>query len=111
MTLVIAKLNYLRMSPRKVRMVAKIIKNKPVLEAERELLFRNKRAAKILLKLLKSAISNAKNKGYQPESLYIKNVIVNEGPKHLKKYYPKARGRVGLIVKKMSHLKIELDKK
>jgi len=106
-----AKLNYLRMSPRKVRVVAKLIKNMPVQKAERELLFMNKKAAKIILKLLKSAISNAKNKGYEPENLYVKNIIVNEGPKNLKRYYPKARGRVGLIIKKMSHLQIYLDQK
>ncbi|GIW67408.1 MAG: 50S ribosomal protein L22 [Candidatus Parcubacteria bacterium] len=109
MTIATASLNYLRMSPRKVRVVAKIIKNLPVEKAEKELLFRNKKAAKIILKLLKSAISNARNKGYEPKDLYIKNIIVNEGPKNLKRYYPKARGRVGLIIKKMSHLKIELD--
>ena len=111
MTIATASLNYLRMSPRKVRVVAKIIKNLPVERAEKELLFRNKKAAKIILKLLKSAISNAKNKGYEAKDLYVKNIIVNEGPKNLKRYYPKARGRVGMIVKKMSHLKIELDKK
>jgi large subunit ribosomal protein L22 len=111
MTVATAKLNYLRMSPRKVRVVAKSIKKMPVLEAEKELLFLNKRASKIILKLLKSAVSNAKNKGYNPEDLYIKNIVVNEGPKNLKRYYPKSRGRVGLIIKKMSHLKIDLDKK
>ncbi len=106
-----AKLNYLIMSPRKVRVVAKIIKNLPVEKAEKELLFRNKKAAKILLKLLKSAIANAQNKGFDIKDLYVKNVIVNEGPKSLKRYYPKARGGVGLIVKKMSHIEIELAKK
>lgn len=109
MTVVTASLNYFRMSPRKVRVVAKLIKNLSVERAEKELLFRNKRAAKAILKLLKSAVSNAKNKGYNEKELYVKNIIVNEGPKHLKRYYPKARGRVGQIIKKMSHIKIELD--
>jgi large subunit ribosomal protein L22 len=69
MTVATAKLNYLRMSPRKVRVVAKLIKNMSVSEAQRELLFMNKKAAKIILKLLKSAISNAKNKGHNHENL------------------------------------------
>ena len=109
MSIASASLNYFRMSPRKVRVVARLIKKLPVERAEKELLFRNKKAAKVILKLLKSAVANAKNKGYDTKELYIKNIVVNEGPKHLKRYYPKARGRVGLIIKKMSHIKIELD--
>jgi large subunit ribosomal protein L22 len=109
--MITAKLNYLIMSPRKVRVVAKTLKGLSVSQAERQLLFSNKKASKIILKLLKSAISNAKNKGYNEKELYIKNIIVNEGPKHLKRYYPKARGRTGQIIKKMSHIEIILDKK
>lgn len=105
-----AKLNYFRMMPRKLRIVAKTIKKLPVVKAERELLFRHKKAAKVILKLLKSAITNAKNKGYQPEDLYVHNVIVQEGPKNLKRFYPKARGQVGRITKKLSHIEIILDK-
>jgi large subunit ribosomal protein L22 len=107
--MITAKLNYLIMSPRKVRVVAKALKGLDVNQAERQLLFSNKKAGKIILKLLKSAISNAKNKGHDEKELYIKNIIVNEGPKHLKRYYPKARGGVGQIIKKMSHIEIILD--
>lgn len=105
-----ASLNYYRMSPRKVRIVANILKKLPVKEAERKLLFLNKKSAKDILKLLKSAVSNAKNKGYDENKLYIENVIINEGPKR-KKYYPKARGQVGLITKRTSHILIELGVK
>lgn len=104
-----AKLNYLRISPRKVRIVAQAIKNLPVSKAERYLMLINKRAAKEILKLLKSALSNALQKGYQPENLFIKNIVVNEGPHILKRNYPKARGGVGRIIKRMSHLEITLD--
>lgn len=110
MTEVKAKLRYFRMSPRKVRLVAKIIKGLDVLRAEKELLFRNKKAAKALLKLLKSAISNALAKGLAKEKLFVKNVIVNKGPV-LKRYYPKAQGRVGLINRQTSHLEIILETK
>lgn len=106
-----AKLNYFRMSPRKVRVVAKAIKNLTVDKAEKLLLFLHKKASKDILKLLRSAINNAKNKGYDLKNLYVKNIIVNEGPKNLKRYYPKARGRVGKIIKKLSHIKIILDNK
>ncbi|MER3581438.1 MAG: 50S ribosomal protein L22 [Patescibacteria group bacterium] len=102
-----AKLNYFQMSPRKVRMVAKIIKGLDVLRAERELLFRNKKGARAILKLLRSAINNALQKGLNKEDLFVKNIIVNEGPKN-KRYYPKARGQVGLITKKTSHIEITL---
>ncbi|GIW65081.1 MAG: hypothetical protein KatS3mg093_060 [Candidatus Parcubacteria bacterium] len=109
--MITAKLNYFRMMPRKIRVVAKNFKKKSVVEAERELMFLNKKAAKAILKLLKSAVNNAKNKGYQVDDLYIKNIIVQEGPKKLKRFYPKARGAVGRIVKKLSHIEIVLDKK
>lgn len=104
-----ASLNYFRMSPRKVRIVAKAIKNLPALKAEKQLLLMNKRAARGILKLLKSALTNAVNQGYSPESLFIKNIIVNEGPKY-KRNYPKSRGRAGLILKRTSHIDIILEK-
>lgn len=104
-----ASLNYLRMSPRKVRVVANAIKNLPVLKAEKQLMLMNKKAAQEILKLLKSALTNALNQGYQPDSLFIKNIIVSEGPRY-KKLYPKARGRVGLILKKTSHIEMILEK-
>lgn len=106
----IAKLNYFRMSPRKVRTVAKIIKGLPVNHAERQLMFYNKKAAKALLRLLRSAVANAKNKGYESKDLYIEKIVVNEGPHLLKRFYPKARGRVGRILKRMSHIEIWLAK-
>jgi len=56
-----AKLHYLRISPRKVRLVADLIRRKPVLEAKNILSFTNKRSAPILLKLLNQAIANTKN--------------------------------------------------
>lgn len=109
MVVAIAKLNYLRMSPRKVIPVARAIKKLPVKIAEKQLIFNNKKSAKVILKLLRSAVANAKSKGYEENSLFIKNIIVNQGPNKLKRYYPKARGNVGMIIKRMSHIKIELD--
>lgn len=111
MALANAKLNYFRMAPRKVRAVARLIKGLSVDYAERQLMFYNKKAAKALLKLLKSAVSNAKNKGYEVKNLYIENIIVNEGPHTLKRYYPKSRGMVGRILKRMSHIEIILNNK
>lgn len=110
MTEVKAVLRYFRMSPRKVRMVSKIIKGLDIERAERELIFRNKKAAKALLKLLKSAIDNALKNGLNKEKLYVKNIIVNKGPT-LKRGYFKAGGRIGRIEKKTSHIEIILGER
>lgn len=108
---VIAKLNYLRISPRKVRLVANLIKGMDVEEAETQLRFLTKRASKPLLKLLKSAVSNAlHNFNIPKENLYIHNILVNEGPS-LKRYMPRAMGRADLILKRTSHITIILQEK
>jgi large subunit ribosomal protein L22 len=71
-----AVLKYFRMSPRKVRLVAKAIKGLDVERAEKELLFRNKKAAKAILKLLKSAVANALSQGLTKENLYVKICVI-----------------------------------
>jgi large subunit ribosomal protein L22 len=111
MTLAVAKLYYLRIAPRKVRLVADLIRGKKAEEAQTILNFTNKRAAQPLLKLLKQAMSNAKNK-FQTEllDLYISKIIVDEGPK-LKRWMPRARGSAFEIQKKTSHIILELDSK
>jgi len=104
-------LRRLNIAPRKVRMVAKLIKKMNVVEAEKQLLFSPRRAAKALLKLLKHAIDVAeKRHQLKKEELFIKNIIVNEGPK-LKRYIPMSRGHVGQIVRRSSHVELILDKK
>ncbi len=108
MKMAVAQLRYFHMSPRKVRMVAKLLKGLPVEEAEKKLLYSPKRASKAILKLLKSAVNNAKNKGLKEEKLYVKNVIVNEGPK-FKRHRAETRGRVRVITKRTSHIEIILE--
>jgi len=104
-----AKLNYLRIAPRKVRIVADLIRGKPVKEAKKILKFTVKRAAKPLLKLLNSAIANAKhNFNLDENNLYISKILVNEGPK-LKRVFPRARGHADIIQKKTSHVTLVLD--
>lgn len=105
-----AHLRYLRIAPRKVRLVADLIRGKPVKEAEKILNFVPKKAALPLLKLLKSAIANAKNNfKIEEKTLFISKILVNEGPK-LKRIFPRARGRADIIQKKMSHITLVLDK-
>lgn len=104
-----AKLNYLRIAPRKVRLAADLIRGKSVEEAEAILNFTVKRTARPLLKLLKSASANAKeNFHLEKENLYISKIIVNEGPK-LKRWRPVSRGSAHPILKRTSNITLVLD--
>lgn len=104
-----AKLQYLRIAPRKVRIVADLIRGKTIEEAQTILNFTVKKTAHPLLKLLKQAIANAKN-NFQTEqsNLYISKITVDEGPK-LKRWRARARGRAYEIQKKTSHLTLTLS--
>lgn len=103
-----AKIKYLRISPRKVRLVADLIRNKPVGEAQAILKFTAKKASKPLLKLLDSSIANAKNNFKKDIStLYISSIKVDGGP-ILKRTMPRSRGTAFAIQKKTSHITIVL---
>ncbi len=103
-----AKLHYLRIAPRKVRITVDLIRGKTIDEAQAVLNFTVKRTAQPLLKLLKQAIANAKNKQIEPSNLYISKITVDEGPK-LKRWRARARGRAFEIQKKTSHITLILD--
>lgn len=104
----VAKLNYLRIAPRKVRLVADLVRGLPVNEAEAQLLSFRGRAAGPILKLLRSAVANAKtNQKLEESKLYINSLQVDGGPM-LKRFLPRARGRATEIQKKMSHVTIVL---
>ncbi|MBZ9578428.1 50S ribosomal protein L22 [Patescibacteria group bacterium] len=105
-----AKRRYLRIAPRKVRLVADLIRGKRVSEALTLLKFLPKKAAPVLTKLLKQAIANATHNFQLPESnLYVYKIFVDEGPK-LKRWRPRARGQAFEIQKKTSHITLILDK-
>jgi len=107
--LVKAKLSRLRISPRKVRLVADLIRGKSVSEARHILKFTIKSAAHPLLKLLESAIANANhNFKLEETDLKINHILVNEGPT-LKRFRPESRGRTAPIQKKTSHIVIALS--
>jgi len=104
-----AKLNYLRIAPRKIRLVADLIRGKKVEEAQTILSFTTKKAADSLLKLLKSAIANAKhNFQLEEANLFISNILVDEGPKY-KRWRARAKGTAYEIQKKTSHITLVLD--
>jgi len=102
-----AKLNYLRMAPRKTRLVANMIKGLSANEAEAQLLLHSKKAGEPILKLLRSAIANAKQKNIQLENLFVKEIRVDQGP-ILKRFMPRAQGRATPIQKKTSHITLIL---
>ncbi|MDF1496654.1 MAG: 50S ribosomal protein L22 [Patescibacteria group bacterium] len=106
---VIAKLNRLRMSPRKVRLVAGLIRRMKIAEAETQLKFLNKAAAEPMLKLLLSAKANAEhNHKLDPNTLWISHLTV-DGGKTLKRWRPRAYGRAGAIRKRTSHITLKLS--
>ena len=106
-----AKLNYLRIAPRKVRSVIDLIRGKEIREAEAQLKFVSRRASDPILRLLKSAIANAKsNFNVDKDNLFIKEVIVNEGVPY-KRFRPMSRGRAYPILKRTSHIIISLGVK
>ena len=108
---VAAKLRHLHLSPRKVRLVADIIRGQNVEHAVNLLSFTNKRAARPLLKLLNSAIANAENNfKLKKNNLYISELRVDEGPT-LKRWMPRAMGRATPINKRTSHISIVLNEK
>ena len=101
-----AQLNGLRISPRKVRAVARLVKGKGVAEAAGQLEFYLRRSSPALLKLLNSAIANGENTYHMvKENLYIKDFIVNEGVK-LRRFKPKGFGRVSPLQKKTSLIQL-----
>jgi len=96
------------MAPRKVRSVGDLIKGLPIDQAEAQLMVQSRRAAKPLLKLLRSAVANAKNNKQQdPQHLFVQSVRVDGGPM-LKRMLPRARGSGSEIQKKMSHVTLVL---
>ncbi|GAB7023641.1 50S ribosomal protein L22 [Salidesulfovibrio brasiliensis] len=97
---------FIRVSPRKTRIVAETVKGKPVEDALNILRFTPKKPARILSKVLYSAIANAEQKpGVDVDALVIDKIIVNEGPTW-KRIQPRAMGRAYRIRKRTSHITI-----
>ena len=102
-----AKLMYLRITPRKVRIVADIIRGQKVGAALSALAYVEKRAAEPLAKLLRSAVANAeqaaKDQAFDADKLVVKELQVGQGPS-LRRFMPRAMGRAFKVLKKTSHI-------
>lgn len=105
------KLKHLHIAPRKVRLVADLVRGRKAEDAQTILNFAVKRASDPVLKLLNSAIANAKTtKNVSAADLFISKITVDEGPAG-KRVLPKSRGRGEVVKKRTSHVTLVLDVK
>ncbi len=105
-----AELKNYRQSPRKVRLLADLVRKKKVQDALNALQFVNKRAAEPFAKVIRSAEANAKQAGIDTSKLIISKVAVNKGMV-IKRFTPRARGSASPINKRNSHITVELGLK
>ena len=106
-----ATVKYVRVAPRKVKIVVDLIRGKQVDQALAILQFTPKAAAPVVEKLLNSAIANAENNlGLSREDLYVAEVYANPGPT-LKRYVARSRGSASPMLKRTSHITVVLDTK
>ena len=101
-----AILRYVRITPRKCNQVLALIRGQAVDQAQNTLQFTPKNGARIVQKVLKSAVANALTVGkVRIEDLYVKEAVVGAGPT-LKRWLPRAQGRATPILKRMSHVSL-----
>ena len=106
-----AKAKFIKMSPKKVRLVIDVVRGMDVNDAIDQLSFLHKAASSPVRKLLDSAIANAEhNFSLSRSNLYIKEVRADEGPK-IKRWAPKAFGRAGMIRKRSTHISLLLGER
>jgi large subunit ribosomal protein L22 len=102
---------YIRISPRKVRLIMDELRGRKVEEAINMLTFSPQKGGRILKKLINSAVANAQqNSGIDVDKLYIYRIFADEGPT-LKRFMPRAQGRATRILKRTSHLTVVLNDK
>jgi large subunit ribosomal protein L22 len=106
-----AVLKYLRVSPRKTRLVADLVRGKSAQAAIDALKFTNRAASLPLKKLIEAAVANAENNhGLDVDILWVKEIVVDPGPT-LKRFMPRAQGRAYQIRKRTSHVSVVLAEK
>ena len=110
-TLVKASARHLHIAPRKMRLVTGLVSGMNALDAITQLEHANKKAAPMLIKLIQSAVANAKNNfSLDVNHLFIKSITEDQG-KVMKRYFPRARGSAFEIKRKMSHVNIILEER
>lgn len=110
-TLVKASARSLRISPRKMRLITNLVKDMRVSDAMTQLKFTNKKGAKFMSTLLKSAVANAENNfSLNSDNLFIKTATCDMG-QTMKRYFPRARGSAFIIRRKNSHVNVILEER
>ncbi|OGQ92547.1 MAG: 50S ribosomal protein L22 [Deltaproteobacteria bacterium RIFOXYA12_FULL_61_11] len=106
-----ATLRHVLMSPQKVRLVADLVRGKHLDEALNQLRFSNKKAARFLSKVIRSAMANAERDGKMDlDNVYVKTLMVDGGAV-MKRFMPRAMGRATKIHKRTSHIFVSLEEK
>jgi large subunit ribosomal protein L22 len=104
-----ARLRHVRMTPRKMRVVANQVRGMQAAKAVEFLTFCRRRAARPILKLVRSALANADQKGdVDVDNLQVKKIEVDQGPT-LKRWMPRARGMATPVLKRTSHVRVVLE--
>jgi large subunit ribosomal protein L22 len=104
-----AKLRYIRIAPRKLRIIANMVRGQKVVSAINGLRFTRKSGAQEVFKLLVSAVANAEDQGdIDIDKLVVKTITVDQGPT-LNRWRPRAMGRATPIDKKTSHVFLEVS--
>lgn len=107
-----ASARFSKIAPRKARIVANLVRGRDVGEAIQLLQFTNKRGAKMMRRLLDSAIANARQGGADVDLLFISKATVDKAPnRYYRRWRPRAMGRATRIVKGVSHIAIELEQR
>ena len=102
---------YIRIAPRKVRVVMNLIRGKSVAEAFAILKFTPKAGVDVIEKVLKSAVANAENNfDMNVDKLYVSSAYVDQGPT-LKRIHPRSRGQAFSILKRTSHVTVIVSEK
>ena len=102
---------FVRITPRKCNQVLELIRGQSVEQAQTTLEFTPKMGARIVQKVLKSAVANALHEGkVRLEDLYVKEAVVGAGPT-LKRWLPRAQGRATPLLKRMSHVTVVVASK
>ena len=104
-----AVLKFTRLAPNKARLLADLVRGKKVDEALNILKFSNQKSARVIRKVLESAIANAENNnGADVDELKIREIFIDEGPV-MKRIMPRAKGRADRIVKPTSHITVRVS--
>ncbi|MGH1348071.1 MAG: 50S ribosomal protein L22 [Nannocystales bacterium] len=103
-----AKLHYVRIAPRKLRVIANMVRGQPVAQAINHLRFLNRAGSREFFKLLVSAVANAEDQGdIDVDGLVVRTVMVDQGPA-LRRWRPRAHGRATQVKKFTSHVFVEI---